>query len=130
MFVVARRLITDHVFHRFSGVVEEHVLVGYLNEALKGVQSLTILLTTIGVLLVFLAGILSYFLAKQLTGPIISLTKRMRKLGPGSWSVRCTIKSDDEIEQLELVVADMASRLKQLYDHLEEEVKLRTEELA
>ncbi|MBU0766927.1 PAS domain-containing protein [Patescibacteria group bacterium] len=99
------------------------------NEALYGTLRLAIFLGISGIALIVGAGLIAFMLAKRLTQPIVGLSKRMTNLGPGHWSFDKSVHSGDEVEVLEQVVADMAARLKQIYDHLEEEVTKRTEEL-
>ncbi len=100
-----------------------------LHDALQGVHELTLLLTGLGFLILLFAAALAFVLARQLTQPIRILADRMRNLGPGKWNIKRDIHSGDEVEQLESVTADMAARLRILYEHLEEEVRARTEEL-
>lgn len=99
------------------------------DEALHGTLRLAIFLGISGLALIVGAGLVALLLAKKLTQPIVSLSERMTHLGPGHWSFKKTVHSGDEVEVLEQVAADMAARLKQIYNHLEDEVKKRTAEL-
>jgi len=98
-------------------------------EALHGTLRLALFLGISGIALIIGAGLIALMLAKKLTQPIVSLSERMTKLGPGQWGFERSVHSGDEVEVLECVAADMSRRLKQIYDHLEEEVAKRTEEL-
>ena len=97
--------------------------------ALQGVRTMAVTLALLSTLLVVVSSLAALHLARNLTAPIRHLTKRMRKLGPGHWSMGRVIKTGDEVEVLEHIAVDMSKRLKRIYDHLEEEVADRTEEL-
>ncbi|MCF7844467.1 MAG: PAS domain S-box protein [Kiritimatiellales bacterium] len=99
------------------------------NEALHGTLRLAIFLGISGITLIMGAALIALLMAKRLTQPIVGLSDRMTKLGPGHWSFDKSVNSGDEVEVLEQVAADMAARLKQIYEHLEEEVAKRTKEL-
>jgi len=98
-------------------------------EALKGTLTLAAFLTAAGTALAVGAAIIAFFLAQRLTHPIISVSKRVSRLGPGHWGFRSMVRTGDEVEILDRVAADLAARLKRTYENLEEEVKERTKEL-
>ncbi len=83
----------------------------------------------LGVLVFTLAVALAYFLARGLTGPIVSLSRRVARLGPDHWSYQPAENTTDEVGTLEAVVADMAHRLERGYLYLQGEVEKRTAEL-
>jgi len=99
-------------------------------EALEGTMRLALFLSLAGIVLVIGAGIMAYFLAHHLTDPLIHLSTRLGRLGPGHWSLKRSVHTGDEVEMLDHVVVDMAARLKKAYGHLEEMVEERTKELS
>lgn len=98
-------------------------------EAMSGMWDMAMSLALKSVLLLVVASMAAVFLSKKLTAPLRHLTKKMSILGPDHWTLGRTIKTGDEVEVLERIAADMAKRLKGLYDSLEEEVENRTREL-
>jgi len=99
------------------------------DEALTGVRTLAFTHASIGTLLLLLAAVLSWLLARQLTEPLRSLTERVQKLQPGAWAMHRIVHTGDEVEILESVLVDMANRLQTLYHSQEKEIRSRTEEL-
>ncbi|MDD5041078.1 MAG: ATP-binding protein [Candidatus Peribacteraceae bacterium] len=87
------------------------------------------LVLLLGTLVFALAVALAYFLAKGLTGPIVSLSRRVARLGPDHWSYESSGRVTDEVGTLDAVVADMAHRLERGYQYLQSEVEKRTSEL-
>ena len=98
-------------------------------EAMSGIVYMAIALAVKSVFLLLIASYFAVILSRRLTAPLRHLTNKMHKLGPNNWSLGRTIKTGDEVEVLERIAAGMAKRLKQVYDHLEEEVEERTEDL-
>ncbi|OIO54385.1 hypothetical protein AUJ46_03560 [Candidatus Peregrinibacteria bacterium CG1_02_54_53] len=87
------------------------------------------LFVLLGALVFALAVALAYFLAKGLTEPIISLCRRVARLGPDHWQYEIAEQKTDEVGMLDSVVADMAHRLERGYEYLQSEVEKRTSEL-
>jgi len=98
-------------------------------EAMQGMMTMAIEMIIKSLLLLIVSSYFAILLARRLTAPLRHLTKKMRQLGPDNWSLGRTTKSGDEVEVLERIAAGMAKRLKQIYDHLEEEIEERTEDL-
>jgi signal transduction histidine kinase len=98
-------------------------------EAMNGTRGMAFSLFVKSVLLLLVAAYAAVILARRLTAPLRHLTKKMKLLGPDHWSLGRTNKTGDEVEVLERIAAGMASRLKKIYDNLEEEVTKRTEQL-
>ncbi len=99
------------------------------DDALEDVRMLAFVHASIGTVLLALAAILAWLLARQLTEPLRSLTARVQHLGPNHWALKRSVQSGDEVEVLDRVVVDMAGRLKRVYDHQEEVIDERTKEL-
>jgi len=65
-------------------------------------------------------------LARDVTEPLRRLTHRVATLGPGHWNYRKCAHTGDEVEVLDRTTANLAKRLKCVYEHLEEEVRIQT----
>ena len=103
------------------------VVTVHQKEALRPIVYLAYILIAISVLLLAASAVIAVRLSKNLTQPIRALTKAMQKLGPDHWKLKRTTHTGDEVEILEEKA--MSKRLKKLYDHLEEVIEERTEEL-
>ncbi|MFH0770790.1 MAG: ATP-binding protein [Candidatus Peregrinibacteria bacterium] len=99
------------------------------DEAMHPVLILATLLAAVGAFITAAMCIIARALATRFTRPVVDLSRRLLRLGPGHWSVRPTIHTGDEVEILERVTVDLATRLERIYTHLEDEVKERTKEL-
>jgi len=75
-------------------------------------------LTTVSIITLFIAIILTIVSSKLLTKPIIELRNKMILVGQGQLDTRVSVRSEDEIGQLQLMFNEMVSRL----DHLINEV--------
>jgi PAS domain S-box-containing protein len=100
------------------------------DSALEDVRRIAIAHAAIGTLLLVLAGALASILANQVTQPLRLLTDRVRKLRPGAWTIHRSVHTGDEVEVLEQVVVDMATRLKSVYEKQEGVIEDRTRELT
>lgn len=92
-------------------------------------SSLLSLFLILGILVFALAIALAYFLAKDLTHPIVALSRRVARLGPDHWTYESAAPGPDELGVLDNVVADMAHRLERGFQYLQSEVEKRTAEL-
>jgi two-component system sensor histidine kinase VicK len=99
------------------------------NEAFQSVTLFGISLLLIGTLLLLLSALLASIVARALVSPLLRLSRGMQALRPGSWILRRSVFTGDEVEQLDRIATDLAARLKDTYDHLEEKVNERTGEL-
>jgi len=98
-------------------------------EAFAGLEYFTLFLLAAGVLLLGVAAVFSFALARHFTSPILSMASRMQMLNPGHWQFRRDVHTGDEMEILDHVTAELTNRLRTTYEHLEEEVADRTEDL-
>lgn len=98
-------------------------------EALQEVRRLAVAHAAIGTLLLVLAVALASLLANQVTHPLRHLTERVSHLRPGAWVIKRSVRTGDEVEVLDQVVVNMASRLKQVYEKQEQIIDDRTKEL-
>ncbi len=99
------------------------------DEAMAGVTMLAFSLVGISVLLLALAGLVGFFFARRLTEPLLHLVGKIRVLRPGHWTFRLSIRTGDEVEMLDQVIADLTSRLQATYEHLEGQVADKTQAL-
>lgn len=97
--------------------------------ALSGVTTLGISVVAIGAILLVLSAFLGYTSAGRLAHPLVQLSQRMAALKPGKWDLQRSVHTGDEVEVLDQVAVDLATRLRTTYDHLEEKVAERTEQL-
>ena len=96
---------------------------------LQGITTLGRYLIIVGVVFVSLAIVLSFSFAKNLTGPFLEIRSKVEKIKRGHWNYRKTIKTGDEAEELDTVMASLTRRLREIYNNLEDEVALRTDSL-
>jgi len=73
---------------------------------------------------------LAVWLSGTVCRSIDALKRKTAKLAAGQWDNDIKIKSGDEIEEFAQCFDEMAAKLKNSYGQLEEEVSIRTEELA
>lgn len=123
-----------------AGAVTILTLIGFLvarslllqmeeEEAVQSIKAIGITFVTVDALVFLLAAGLAYFLSKDLTGSLRTLARHVGTIGPGSWSLQSHVHSGDEVEVLDRVIESMAERLRHIYEHLEEEVRARTQDL-
>lgn len=98
-------------------------------EALGGVRLFGFTLLLLGAALLGLSGVLAFLAARRLTEPLLELSRKMTSLRPGHWDFDRSVRTGDEVEVLDRVAADLTARLRQTYEHLEEEVAKRTTQL-
>ncbi|HLD32668.1 MAG TPA: ATP-binding protein [Candidatus Peribacteraceae bacterium] len=96
-------------------------------QALSGVFALGATLAIVSLVLLILTALLSVVIAHNVTSPLRRLSRKVLQLGPGRWGYHKSVHTGDEVEMLDRVTADLASRLKVVYENLEEEVRVQTE---
>ncbi|KKU20061.1 MAG: Sensor histidine kinase VicK [Candidatus Saccharibacteria bacterium GW2011_GWA2_46_10] len=99
------------------------------SEALEGTVRLAIFMGLIGAALILGSGFIAVILARKLTDPILKLSDKMKILGPNNWNFKRSVYTGDEVEILDSSAADLAWRLKDIYEHLEEKVEERAQEI-
>ncbi|WP_072895835.1 sensor histidine kinase [Clostridium fallax] len=83
-----------------------------LKEVNKSVRSITIVFTIIGIMVMIISIMLSYFLAKGIINPIKSVTKVAEKMAKGDLTVRTNHKfKEDEIGKLAETLDYMAEEI-------------------
>jgi len=96
------------------------------SEALKPAYELASALGLAG--LVFWAVLIwgTYLLARQISGPILALTKTAQQVAEGALDVEVPVLSEDEIGTLAQVFQEMLGKLRRSYGELERQVEERT----
>jgi signal transduction histidine kinase len=82
-----------------------------------------------GLLGIIFVVVLTFVLSRHITVPIRSLSRVARKVSEGDFDARAPVTTSDEVGQLATVFNSMTQRLKGWYEELDEQVKIRTEEL-
>jgi len=96
------------------------------NESLQNIYKSTILLLG----LLFLATLLvSYIVSRELTLPILKLTKSAEQVASGNLHTRVNIERNDEIGELAVNFNSMIDKLEHSHEELENLVSIRTQEL-
>jgi PAS domain S-box-containing protein len=99
-------------------------------EAFAGVTALGFTLLSISMIVLALAGTVGFVFARRLTEPLLHLVVKIQVLRPGHWLFHRSVKTGDEVELLDQVIADLATRLQSSYEKLEGKVEEKTVELA
>lgn len=131
-FIVARSMLEDSILaltRGGSGIPFWMVNSTLQKAGLSDAQALATTLFTIAGLMTVFAILLAILLARGLTQPLRRLAQNVQGIIPGSWEFQRSVHTGDEVETLDAVVDDLVKRLKVTYDHLEEEVADRTQEL-
>lgn len=106
-------------------------------EALLPVERLMQLMTLFFMLLLGVSGIVAFFIAKNITHPIVKLHQRAEAVEKGNWDYQVTIDTQDEIGKFSRAFDSMTAQLKNAQDELqchqdqlETKVAERTTELS
>ncbi len=100
-----------------------------LLDARYGIDALTAFLAGITALLLGIASVFSVIFARKMTREMHVLIEKVLNLSPGHWGFSRTIRTGDEAELLDAVVADLTKRLRDTFWGLEGEIDARTEDL-
>ena len=82
-----------------------------LREVNKEIRFISYIYISIGLLVILISGVLSYFLANTIVKPLEEVTKAAEKMASGQLSSRSTKKYDDEIGKLSDTLNSMAEEL-------------------
>ncbi|MCD4781527.1 MAG: HAMP domain-containing protein [Candidatus Omnitrophica bacterium] len=100
-----------------------------VSEALAPLIELTYIFSGVGILIIFIIYVISFWIGRRISRPIIALQRGTEIIMHGDLNHRTGIQSSDEIGQLSQAFDRMTARLKGSYDSLEEKVRQRTREL-
>jgi signal transduction histidine kinase len=82
-----------------------------------------------GVLAFLMAGILGLVVTRSIAVPLVDLDVAAQSLAEGDFDKRVTIEGEDELAHLGRAFNEASAQLAELYNHMEELVRQRTEEL-
>lgn len=99
-------------------------------EALAPIKQLALNIILAGIVTASILGIGVYILARQIARPILQLTDIAKEVATGNLKITAPVATQDEIGVLAQVFNQMTTQLRQLYEHMEQQVKNRTEELT
>ncbi len=99
-------------------------------EAFAPIAHLRTVQLILEVILVMIAALIAYLLAKRFTAPILQMADTARLIATGQRAARVQIASSDELGQLAIAVNQMTDDLVQSEGNLEARVAERTQELA
>ena len=88
-------------------------------EALESVNKLISLMLLFFIILLVVSGILAFFTAKSITGPLVKLHRRSKEIEKGNWNYLVTVETQDEIGQFSRAFDSMTARLKNAQDELQ-----------
>ena len=88
-------------------------------EAFAPVNRLVRLMSLFFVVLLGVSGILTFFIAKNITRPILKLHRRAEEIKQGNWDCQVTVDTQDEVGQLSRAFDSMTARLKNAQDELQ-----------
>jgi two-component system sensor histidine kinase YesM len=111
----------------YSGVFQKSDYLGWdiymgvdQNEMLKGSRSIRNFTLIIVIAIFFVAGIVSWLLARGLSKPIYRLIRSMRAVERGDFSIPAALERGDEMGRLESSYGRMVQRLDSLIHSIEE----------
>jgi len=106
-------------------------------EALEPIKLLVKLIALFFTLLLGVGGVVAFFMAKNITHPILQLQYQVKEIAKGNWDCKIAIKSKDEIGQFSNAFDSLTAQLKNSQDELrhhqeklETQVATRTSELS
>jgi len=107
--------------HRFVEILEI--------EAENKIQQLRIIQILDLVLILMVISIVMHYIRTNVVAPLQSLMSSARSIRKGDFSVRTTLKRDDELGQLGAAFNTMSENLSAMYEGLEDRVRQKTADL-
>lgn len=101
----------------------------YLDELNSSSETLSQRLLILAVITILLSTLLAWLLVRRITRPLSTLLDTAQRVSQGDLSARSGIHSKDEFGLLANSFDGMVKHLKNNIDHLDDEVKARSEEL-
>ncbi len=95
----------------------DHKIVGFLRfitslrEVNNGIRRISFIFLGIGIIVIFISGMVSVFLADSIVGPIKEVTGTAEKMALGNFKVRSQKRFDDEIGKLSDTLNYMADEI-------------------
>lgn len=82
-----------------------------------------------GLMTVVFLSLTAFLIARKIVGPLEELSRKLDGLETKKWQFRRSIFTGNELEVVDVAATDLTARLRQSYDHLEDLVRDRTQEL-
>lgn len=82
-----------------------------------------------GLAIILLSIVIVGSMANRITAPLHQLKKKLSNLQTKEWKFERTIFTGNELEVVDQAAFDLTTRLKESYEHLEERVRERTQEV-
>ncbi len=140
--IMKSKVLDEMVFHYtypivFSATNWGHIHLSFsLEQYNKRITSMYVSFSLFFIVLLFITSLVSYFIAKSFSKPIIKLNEIANEISHGNLQVRSDYKSKDEFGQLSNSFNKMISKiqssqeqLKESHEELENRVEIRTLEL-
>lgn len=98
-------------------------------EFMRPLLRLAMNIVGIGLMLVVLLSLSTFFMSRRIVSPLIALAEKLHALDPKTWQYAQTIHTGNELEFVDATAVDLTARLRTAYDHLEDLVRERTKDL-
>lgn len=98
-------------------------------EVTSPVTALALEIAGMGLVVILFLSLSTFALARRIIGPLEELTRKLDGLETRHWRFSQTIATGNELEIVDAAAADLTERLRTSYEHLEDIVRDRTEDL-
>lgn len=88
-------------------------------DAFSGWERFVATILIIDVFLLLLSGVFGLMLANELSSPLLRLADKMRRLKPGQWQFRRSIKTGDEVETVDYAASELSNKLRESLRRIE-----------
>ncbi len=95
-------------------------------EAFAPARRLVVTILGIGLLSALLLAVCVYWIARQIAGPVLAITKAATAVADGDFTTIAPVMTSDEVGVLATAFNDMTARLRRLYADLNEHVETTT----
>jgi signal transduction histidine kinase len=92
-------------------------------------RDLLLVALSVGLLGLLVGGFLATQMGERVVQPILSVSRRIERIGQGDFSVRSTARGDDPLHELQMALNEMAARLAWGRDEMEQRVAEATQQL-
>jgi PAS domain S-box-containing protein len=82
-----------------------------------------------GLMTVVFLSLTAFLIGRKIVGPLEELSRKLDGLETKKWQFRRSIFTGNELEIVDVAATDLTGRLRNSYDHLEDLVRERTQEL-
>jgi len=109
---------------RILGAVIVNSPLPALNRQISGILSIAVIGALLGI---FLATVLSVFISRKLTGPLVEMKKTAQAIAGGDFGRQLNVSSDDEVGHLAQSLNRMSSQLQEKIEAIERLDRVRQE---